>query len=136
VPESGDVLVDLWTKFLLFNAVSSTTAGGRTRVGTVRDTPALAVLARRLIWETFEVGRAEGIALPDHAVDDIWSYLQTQMPPEARASTAHDLERGLALEIDHICGSVARRGRALGIDVTASETIAALLAPHKPGVTG
>ncbi|MCB1349475.1 MAG: hypothetical protein KDK11_12860, partial [Maritimibacter sp.] len=41
-----------------------------------------------------------------------------------------------ALEIDHICGSVARRGRALGIDVSASETVYALLAPYKLGAPG
>lgn len=132
VPACPDVRVDLWTKFLLFNAVSSTTAGARTRVGTVRDTPALAALARRLIEETDAVGRAEGIALPEGAVDRVWAYFQN-LPAESRASTAHDLERGLALEIDHVCGSVARRGRALGVDVTASETVAALLAPYKNG---
>ncbi len=89
-----------------------------------------------MIRETYEVARAEGIALPDTAVDDIWTYMQTEMPAEARTSTAHDLERGLPLEIDHICGSVARRGRALGVDVTASETVAALLAPYKLGTPG
>lgn len=132
-PDCSDVLVDLWTKFLLFNAVSSTTAGARTRVGTLRDTPALAALAQRLIRETWELARAEGVALPETLVVDIWTFVKTQMPAEARASTAHDLERGLPLEIDHICGSVARRGRALGVDVTASETVAALLDPYKNG---
>ena len=135
-PECDDVRVDLWRKFLLFNAGSSCTAGARTRVGVIRDTPALAALFRRLIEETYDVARAEGVALPETAVDDIWSYMQSAMPDEARTSTAHDLERGLALEIDHICGSVARRGRALGVDVTASETVYALLAPYKDGTPG
>ena len=132
-PDCADVRVDLWTKFMLFNAVSSTTAAARTRVGVVRDTPALAALARRLIRETYEVGRASGIALPDGAPEAVWNYIATQMPDEARASTAHDLENGAALEIDTICGSVARRGRALGVDVTASETVYALLAPYRAG---
>ncbi len=136
VPACDDVRVDLWTKFLLFNAGSSITAGARTRVGTLRDTPELAALAQRLIRETYEVGRAEGIGLPETAVDDIWTFLRDDMPAEARTSTAHDLELGRALEIDHICGSVARRGRALGIDVTASETVYALLAPWKLGTAG
>ena len=135
-PACDDVRVDLWRKFMLFNAVSSTTAGGRTRVGVVRATPPLAALAQRLIAETLAVGRAEGVPLTEDAGDAIWSYIAGQMPQEARASTAHDLERGLALEIDHICGSVARRGRALGVDVTASETVFALLAPYKDGTPG
>jgi len=131
VPECDDVRVDLWTKFLLFNAGSSVTAGARTRMGTIRNTPELSALAQRLIRETWEVARAEGVALPDTAAEDIWTYMKTNMPDEARTSTAHDLELGRALEIDHICGSVARRGRALGVDVTASETVYALLAPFK-----
>lgn len=131
-PDCDDVRVDLWRKFLLFNAMSSTTAGARTRIGVVRDTPALAALARRLIGETFAVARAEGIALPDDAAEKTWALLQT-LAPESRASTAHDLELGRPLEIDHICGSVARRGRALGVDVSASETVYALLAPYKDG---
>ncbi len=134
-PDCEDVRVDLWSKFLLFNAVSSTTAGARTRIGVVRDTPPLAALARRLIGETDAVARAEGIPLPEDAVETTWAYFQG-LPPEGRASTAHDLELGAALEIDHICGSVARRGRALGVDVTASETIVALLAPYKHGTPG
>lgn len=135
VPDCPDVRVDLWTKFLLFNAVSSTTAGARTRVGVVRDTPALAALARRLIEETDAVARATGIALPEDAVDRTWAFFES-LPAESRASTAHDLERGLALEIDHVCGSVTRRGRALGVDVSASETVAALLAPYTLGASG
>ena len=56
-------------------------------MGVVRDTPALAALARRLIRETYEVGRASGIALPDGAPEAVWNYIATQMPDEARAST-------------------------------------------------
>lgn len=134
-PDCADVRVDLWTKFLLFNAVSSTTAGARTRVGVVRETPALAALALRLIEEVDRVARGEGVALPEDAVERAWGMFNS-LPPEGRASTAHDLELGRALEIDHICGSVARRGRALGVDVTASETVAALLAPYKTGAGG
>lgn len=134
-PACDDVRVDLWMKFILFNAVSSTTAGARTRLGVVRDTPALAALARRLMQETEAVGRAEGTVLPEDAVARIWAFFES-LSAESRASTAHDLAHGAALEIDHICGSVARRGRALGIDVSASETVYALLAPYKLGAPG
>lgn len=133
VPDCDDVRADLWTKFMMFNAASSITAGARVRVATLRETPELAALAQRLIRETWEVARAEGIALPERLRDDVWAMIRDKMPAEARTSTAHDLDHGRALEIDHICGSVARRGRALGVDVTASETVAALLAPYRDG---
>ena len=130
--EVPDIHADLWTKLVAFNAVSSVTAGARTRIGTVRETPALAALAKRLSREVFDVGIAEGIALPKNAVDRALDMVMA-LPDESRASTAHDLEQGRALEIDHVCGSIARRGRRLGVDVTASETVAALLEPFKMG---
>ncbi|GKY88339.1 ketopantoate reductase family protein [Sinisalibacter aestuarii] len=135
-PDCANVRVDLWKKFMLFNAISSMTAGARTRVGVVRALPEMTALARRLVTETWQVARAEGVAMPDSAIDEVWDFFQNTLPDEARASTAHDLEGGIPLEIDHIAGSVARRGRALGVDVTASETIAALLAPYKNGAPG
>lgn len=135
-PGCENVRVDLWKKFMLFNAISSMTAGARTRVGVVRASPVMTALARRLVTETWEVARAEGVAITEAAIDEVLGFFQNTLPDEARASTAHDLEGGIPLEIDHIAGSVARRGRALGVDVTASETIAALLEPYRLGTPG
>ncbi len=132
-PDHPDVRIDLWTKFVLFNAMSSLTAGTRKRFGTLRDLAETRELARRLMQETWEVGRASGVNLPDNVVDQTMEVFLTRVPAEGRTSTAHDLEEGRALEIDHTSGAVTRRGRALGVDVTASETIYALLSPWKDG---
>ncbi|MDU8943066.1 ketopantoate reductase family protein [Ovoidimarina sediminis] len=132
-PDHPDVRIDLWAKLVLFNAASSLTAGTRKRFGTLRDTPETAALARRLMQETWEVGRAEGVPLPEAMVADTFRIFMEVVPADGRTSTAHDLEAGRPLEIDFTCGAVARRGRALGVDVTASETVYALLAPWREG---
>lgn len=131
-PDCADVSVDLWTKFLLFNAVSGTTAGARCRFRQIRQNPELLDFFRGLAAEAYAVGRAHGVALPEDAVErtmKVWSRL----PDEARSSTAHDLEQGKPLEVDLICGAVARMGRELGVPTPNSAAVAALLSPWKDG---
>ncbi|MEM9342906.1 MAG: 2-dehydropantoate 2-reductase [Pseudomonadota bacterium] len=128
-----DVRVALWEKLVLFNAGSSITAGTRLRVGEIRKDPAACALARRLMEETYAVAVASGVPLPEDTVDKQFHVFKEVMPPEARTSTAHDLEGGRPLEIDFLCGAIARRGRELGLDVSASETAYALLSPWKNG---
>lgn len=131
-PDSDDVRADLWLKFLLFNAVSSTTAGARTTMGVVRHTPELWSLFADLVRETDAVARASGVRLPEGAAECVIDVAAT-MPPGARASTAHDLDAGRALETDWLCGALARLGDGIGVPVPASRTVAALLAPYRDG---
>jgi len=128
-----DVRVALWEKFVLFNAGSSITAGTRLRVSELRKDSAACALVRRLMEEVYEVAIASGVPLPKDTVDKQYHIFKEVMPPEARTSTAHDLEAGRPLEIDFLCGAIARSGRALGVDVSASETAYAFLSPWKNG---
>lgn len=132
-PECSDVRVDLWTKFVLFNAMSGMTAGGRTTFGTIWASEAMSATARRLMEEVETLARAEGVPLPADIVDKTVE-LARKLPADGRTSTAHDISLGRPLEIDHLCGAVARRGRVLGLDLIASATAAALLEPWKNGV--
>ncbi len=131
-PDCTDVRADLWTKFVLFSAASGLTAGTRASFGHILAHPSLRALARRLMNEVVALAGAEGITLPPDVVDRMMEFLAS-MPPEGRTSTAHDLAHGRPLETDHLCGAVARRGAALGLDMPASATIAALLEPWKAG---
>ncbi|MEO0700579.1 MAG: 2-dehydropantoate 2-reductase [Pseudomonadota bacterium] len=135
-PDHPDVRVALWIKFIIFNAMSSLTAATGFRFGQLRKHPEVVALARRLMRETLEVGRASGAPLAEDAADEPLRLFMEVVPDEGRTSTAQDVEEGRALEIDYTCGTVARRGRELGIDVTASETIYALLSPRRDGKPG
>ncbi|WP_347310364.1 ketopantoate reductase family protein [Defluviimonas sp. SAOS-178_SWC] len=132
VPECGDVTVDLWRKFLLFNAVSGSTAAARCRFREIRQNPELLAFSRGLVEEVDAVGRARGVDLPPDAVDETMR-LWARLPDDARSSTAHDLELGKPIEVDRICGAVARMGRELGIATPNSAAVAALLAPWRNG---
>ena len=130
--ERADVRVDLWSKFLLFNSVSGTTAAARTTMGTVRNTPLLWELFCDLAHETAAVGRAASIALPDNAVEKTLK-IAASLPDESRASTAHDLEAGKPLEVEWVAGAVHRLGQELGVPTPRSSSIAAILSPFKDG---
>lgn len=131
-PDCADVRVNQWTKFVLFNAMSSTTAAARTTLGTVRSTPALWDLFADLARETEAVARAQGIDLPADVIDTTLDIARA-LPPESRASTAHDLAEGRPLETDFICGAVVRRGNDLGVPTPKSAAMEAILAPWKSG---
>lgn len=135
VPDCADVTVDLWRKFLLFNAVSGATAGARCRFREIRQHPELLDFFRGLVEEADAVGRARGIALPENAVEETIRFW-ARLPDEARSSTAHDLERGKPLEVERICGAVARMGRELGVPTPNSAAVSALLAPWRAGRAG
>ncbi len=132
VPDCADVTVDLWQKFLLFNAVSGTTAGARCRFREIRANPELLDFFRGLVVEVDAVARARGIALPADAIERTMQFA-AKMPDEARSSTAHDLDHGKPIEVDRICGAVARMGRELGVPTPNSAAVAALLSPWRNG---
>ena len=132
VPDCPDVRIDLWRKFILFNAISGVTAGGRTNVDGIRTHSELQVLFTSLAEEALAVGRAEGIHLPQDALTSTLDALE-RMPAEARASTAHDLAGGRPLEIDWIMGAVVRLGAKTGIPTPASQAVHAMLAPFRNG---
>jgi 2-dehydropantoate 2-reductase len=131
-PDCADVTVDLWQKFLLFNAVSGTTAAARCRFREIRANPELMAFFRGLVAEVDAVARAKGVALPENAVERTMAFA-AKMPDEARASTAHDLDHGKPIEVDRICGAVARMGRELGVPVPNSTAVAAILSPWRNG---
>jgi 2-dehydropantoate 2-reductase len=131
-PDRSDVRIELWQKFVALTALSATTAGARADLGTVRSTPALWSLFRRLAQEAAAVGRARGVALDKDSVDRAISMFD-QMPAQVRASLAHDLTAGKPLETDWLSGAVVRLGHEAGIDTPSHAAVAALLAPWRDG---
>ncbi|HUS53051.1 MAG TPA: 2-dehydropantoate 2-reductase [Thermohalobaculum sp.] len=131
-PERQDVRIDLWQKLVFLTALSGTTAAARADLGTVRKTPELWALFRRLAEEAASVGRARGIALADNAVEMAIQTIE-KAPDDVRASLAHDLGAGKRLETDWLNGAVVRLGAEVGVEAPAHATIAALLAPWREG---
>lgn len=131
-PETDDIEREVWTKFVLFSAVSGITAAARCTVAEITGTPELGQLYRNVMAETAAVGRARGVALPDDLVEQLWERM-AGMPPQLRASTAIDLEHGRPLEINWVSGAAARLAKKAGVPAPNNAALYALLLPYRDG---
>ena len=133
-PPTDDVEREIWTKFILFAAVSGVTAAGRCTLGDVHDNDALAEVFRGVIAETAALARARGVAVAETIEADTWTLAQS-LPRPMRASTAVDLELGRPLEVEWITGAVMRLSGAAGLDAPINRTLYGLLNPYRNGAT-
>lgn len=131
-PETDDIERDVWSKFVLFSAVSGVTAAGRCTIQDIVNMPQLGELFRRVVTETAAIGRTMGVALGPDIEEKTWAVAK-QLPPTMRASTAIDLEKGLPIEVEWISGAAARLAKKAGISAPANEALYAILLPHKDG---
>jgi len=132
-PVTSDIDKEMWSKFIVFSAISGATAAGRCTLGQVIKSTSLSKVFQKIISETTATARAYGINLSSSVEQDIWAIVK-ELPPDVRASTAVDLEKGLPLEVDWISGAVTRLAKAKGLEAPTNETIHGLLSPYKDGL--
>jgi len=129
---SEQILTELWMKFILLAANASITALARQPIGKLRDDPDVRAIFMAAYRETFDVGRARGVALPADAIDKVMEF-NSHAPPAMKASMALDLERGNRLELPWLGGKVVELGRELGIPTPTHGTMYAMLKPYIMG---
>ena len=132
---SEQILTDLWMKFILLAANSGITALARQPIGALRDDPDMRPIFRAALQETFDVGRAKGVALPPDAVERTLDFI-AHLPPTMKASMALDLDRGNRLEVPWLSGKVAELGRQLSIPTPTHSMMYAMLKPYVMGTKG
>ena len=132
---SGQILTELWMKFILLAANASITALARQPVGKLRDDPDLRQIFTAAWQETIDVGRARGVVLPADAIEKILDFL-SHAPPTMKASMALDLERGNRLELPWLGGKVVELGRQLGVPTPTHSVMYAMLKPYIMGTPG
>lgn len=128
----ADVRLALWMKFVFLSALSGCTALARQPLGVVRADPDLRAMFDALMRETWQVGRALGIALADDFVAAQLRFADT-LPAEMRSSMQNDLAAGNRLEAPWLCGAVARLARECGVTAPVSATVYAALKPYCAG---
>ncbi len=109
-----DIRGPLWMKIFMncaYNAISALT---RSRYGRMVENAEIREIMRDVVNEAVAVARAEGVSLPeDDFVTAAWQLADTMA--NALSSTAQDIARRKATEIDSLNGYIVRRGEALGI---------------------
>lgn len=127
-----DIVRALWEKFAFLAALAATTAASRQPIGVIRGDPDMRAVFDAAVTETWQVGRARGVALADDYVAAMMRFADG-LPHEMKASMLHDLQQGNRLEAPWLSGAVVRMGRAAGI---ATPVHAALYAAVKPYIDG
>jgi 2-dehydropantoate 2-reductase len=122
---SDNVAGELWAKLVVncaYNALSAITQlpyGKLIEGAGIRDT------MRDVVEETLAVAKASGVRMaPDMMAR---TYGIAKAMPAQFSSTAQDLARGKASEIDHLNGFVVRQGEALGVPTPANRVLHALV---------
>ena len=129
---SDDIVRALWEKFVLLVAVSASTTVTRRSLGVVRSDPDMRWLLESAMRETWQVGRARGVALADDLVAKTLAAVDG-LPHEMKASMLGDLEAGGRLEAPWLSGAVVRMAREARLDAPVNRTVLAALTPFIDG---
>lgn len=125
---SPNVRSVLWNKFAFICAVAGMTAAARLPVGPIRENEQAMKLASGIMEEVVAVARAEGVDLPENAVDRL-NELVMQLNPESYSSLHYDLTHGKPMELEALHGTALRLARKHGIDTPRCKVVYAILKP-------
>jgi 2-dehydropantoate 2-reductase len=131
---SDDIERVLWEKYVFLVGLSAMTAVTRLPIGIIRSTAETRKLLHQVIAEAVAVGRARGVALPEHYARDRMDFVDT-LPAAMKASMLHDLEVGKPLEVRWLSGGIVQLGQEAGVATPANDFILAALAPLADGRT-
>jgi 2-dehydropantoate 2-reductase len=126
---SGNIVKDLWSKFVFICALSGVCAVTRSTVGPVLGVPETREMFIDCMREVAAVAAARGVTLDKDIVEKQLTGAGS-LAPHQKPSMLYDLEHGHPLEVAWLNGTVARLGAELGVATPINRFIAAALSPH------
>lgn len=121
--KTEDVRSEEWKKFILNCAYNVTTAYYEGTIGDVFDKPNGKAEFKALLEESYAVGKALGVNLPEDTVDTINTRVLNQENKNVGSSFARDVLAHRPNELETFSGYVVRTAKALGVAVPVSERI-------------
>jgi 2-dehydropantoate 2-reductase len=123
---SDNIEGELWAKLVMNCAYNAISAIGRIRYGRVVAVAEARQVMREVVGEIIALAAAKGVRI---ALDDPVAAMLNlaDFVPEAMSSTAQDLGRGRATEIDHLNGYVVRECEIYGLPAPVNRTLHALV---------
>jgi 2-dehydropantoate 2-reductase len=129
---SGDILREIWQKYVFLVGLSGTTTTIRKTIGPIRSNPQTRAFLLDVMREVVAVGRAHGVKLPEDYAE-VRLKLADEVSPDMTSSMHHDLQRGNRLEVRWLSGGVVELGAAKGVPTPLNRAIADILALHAEG---
>lgn len=125
VEVSDNVAGALWAKLVVNCAYNALSAITQMPYGKLVQGEQVPNVMRDVVEECLAVARAGGVRIPGDLHATVRKIGETM--PGQYSSTAQDLARGKATEIEHLNGVVVRKGEALGVPVPANRALLALV---------
>jgi 2-dehydropantoate 2-reductase len=122
---SDNVRGALWAKLILNCAYNAMSAIAQIPYGVLVRGEGVNAVMQDVVSECLAVARADGVRVPGN-VPEVVAKLAQSMPAQY-SSTAQDLARGKASEIDHLNGYVLHRGVVLGVATPVNRTLHTLV---------
>jgi 2-dehydropantoate 2-reductase len=122
---SANVETELWVKLMAncaYNAVCALTGKA---YGEMLAMPEIRALMQDAAEEVIALAGKKGVAIPAGAMAAMFRIAETM--PATMSSTAQDLAKGRATEIDYLNGYVAREAEALGVPAPLNRSLNALI---------
>jgi 2-dehydropantoate 2-reductase len=133
---SDNIMGELWAKLVMNCAYNAISAIGGCRYGAMMAVPEVREIMSAAVREIEALADAKGVRIEmDGPVGTVLRFADSM--PGAISSTAQDLARRRATEVDHLNGYVVRESAALGLGAPVNQTLHALikLLEAKPSLT-
>ncbi|HEY4372380.1 MAG TPA: ketopantoate reductase family protein [Burkholderiales bacterium] len=125
VTVSDNVAGALWGKLTVNCAYNAISALAQLPYGRMIEGAGVRQLMTDVVQEVLAVAAARGVRMAPDTLPMVLALAQSM--PTQFSSTAQDLARGRATEIDHLNGFIVRQGEALNIPVPANRALHALV---------
>lgn len=129
---TDDIEAALWTKLVINCAFNAVSALGRSRYGRMATLAPIRDVMTRAVSEAVAVATTKGVALDEAALHEEVRRVAQALAGQ-HSSTAQDIARGKATEIDALNGFVVAQADALGLDAPVNRTLHALVKLREGG---
>jgi 2-dehydropantoate 2-reductase len=117
----------VWEKFMLLAPLASLTSAANVSTGKLRAVPEGRDLYHNLLREVHAVGKASGVNLPDESAQSTLNFFLNTLPDTHTTSMQRDYDAQKRVELEHLAGTVIRRGKAVGVPTPGFEVAYAIL---------
>ncbi len=126
VTASPDITRAVWEKFMLLAPLASATSAANVASGKVRGVPEGHDLWKKMMQEVHAVGRASDVNLPDESAVNMEKFFMN-LPDTHTTSMQRDYDGQRRVELEHLAGTVIRRGKTVGVPTPTFDVVYAVL---------
>ena len=122
---SEDILLDVWTKYVVTGGNGAVFCWYDAPVGGVRENQGYEDVVREFLGEIVSVAAAKGVRLPGDLVDKQIKEF-SKLSPETITSLYRDLKGGKPVEhteLDHLIGNLVRMGKEYGVPTPCHQAV-------------